>query len=157
MVADFVTPEIRSRMMAGIKGTNTKPELAIRSALHARGFRFRLHCRDMPGTPDIVFPKYRAVVFVHGCFWHGHNCHLFKWPKTRSDFWYDKINSNIARDRKQVHALTQSGWRVGILWECAFKGREKLPLEEIAERCSAWLVSDVSQSGIDSYEARTLT
>ena len=80
-MADTVTPAVRSRMMAGISGKNTKPELVVRSALHYLGFRFRLHCKNLPGKPDLVFPKHRAVILVHGCFWHGHDCHLFKWPE----------------------------------------------------------------------------
>ena len=142
MPADYVTPDIRSRMMAGIRGTNTKPELAIRSALHVRGFRFRLHCKELPGTPDLVFPKYTAVIFVHGCFWHGHNCHLFKWPKTRQQFWYEKINANISRDSKQLRELNSTGWRVAVLWECAFKGKSKIPIDTIADNCSKWLRSN---------------
>ena len=142
MASDTVTPDVRSRMMAGIRGKDTKPELAIRSALHCLGFRFRLHRKDLPGKPDLVFPKHRAVMFVHGCFWHGHNCHLFKWPKTRTDFWEQKINSNIARDGKQLTALTDRGWRVATIWECSLKGRTRLPVEAIAERCATWLRSD---------------
>ena len=95
--------------MAGIRGSDTKPELAIRSALHRRGFRFRLRRRDLPGKPDLVFPKHSAVIFVHGCFWHGHDCHLFRWPGTREEFWRDKITSNAARDRRQRSALLEAG------------------------------------------------
>ena len=102
MAADIVTPEIRSRMISGIRGQNTKPELAVRSQLHRIGFRFRVHCRDLPGKPDLVFRKHNAVIFVHGCFWHGHDCHLFRWPTTRSEFWREKINSNIARDHRHL-------------------------------------------------------
>lgn len=148
MCADSVTPETRSRMMSGIRGTNTKPELAIRSVLHSRGFRFRLHCRNLPGKPDLVLPKYHAVIFVHGCFWHGHDCHLFQWPKTRVEFWHKKITSNIERDRIQIHSLLESGWRVAVLWECAFKGRTKLTVEKIADCCTKWLYSDVKRMGI---------
>jgi DNA mismatch endonuclease (patch repair protein) len=114
MPADVVTPEVRSRMMAGIKGKDTKPELVIRSALHRAGFRFRLHYKNMPGRPDLVFPRYRAVVFVHGCFWHGHDCHLFRWPSTREEFWREKIGRNVARDSQQTSTLLDTGWRVAV-------------------------------------------
>ena len=145
MAADTVTPDVRSRMMAGIRGKNTKPELAIRSALHCLGFRFCLHRKDLPGKPDLVFPKHKAVILVHGCFWHGHHCHLFKWPKTRSGFWRQKINSNIARDRKNLLALATGRWRVATIWECVFKGRTRLPIKAVAERCAAWLDSDEAE------------
>src|SRR5690606_16975078 len=102
MAADIVSPKTRSRMMSGIRGKNTRPELILRSALHRKGFRFRLHRKDLPGRPDMIFPQYRAVLFVHGCFWHGHNCHLFKWPSTREEFWREKIAGNIKRDKRQI-------------------------------------------------------
>ncbi len=157
MPADRVTPEVRSRMMAGIKGSNTKPELVIRSALHHRGFRFRLHRRDLPGKPDLVFPKYRAVILIHGCFWHGHDCYLFRWPKTREDFWKEKINSNKARDRRQLSALLEVGWRVATIWECALKGRHRLPVARVARICANWLESDEIELGLRGNETRTIT
>ena len=155
MAADTVTPDVRSRMMAGIRGSNTKPEMVIRSALHRLGFRFRIHRRDLPGKPDLVFPKHRAVILVHGCFWHGHGCHLFKWPKTRSEFWRQKIHSNIERDHRHLLALTDAGWRVATIWECALKGRKRLPSGEVAERCAAWLVSRESTMELCGDETRT--
>lgn len=139
-MADIVTPEVRSRMMSGIRGKNTKPEMILRKGLHANGFRYRLH-PGLPGRPDMVFPRLNAVVFVHGCFWHGHDCHLFKWPKSRRAFWRTKINGNIIRDRKSVDALKSAGWRVGIVWECALKGRTRLPPTHVIARCSSWLKS----------------
>ena len=142
MSADVVTPAVRSRMMAGIRGKDTKPELAIRSALHRRGFRFRLHRNNLPGKPDMVFAQHRAVIFVHGCFWHGHDCHLFRWPRTREKFWREKIGSNIERDRNQSAALLEEGWRVATIWECALKGRSRLPFEAIVESIASWLKSD---------------
>ncbi len=157
MAADTVTPDVRSRMMAGIKGRDTRPEKAIRSALHRLGFRFRVHRKDLPGKPDIVFPKHRAVILVHGCFWHGHDCHLFKWPKTRSEFWRHKINSNVARDGRNLEALLDSGWRVATIWECALKGRSRLPDDVMAERCAAWLESDEPEMDMGGDETRTVT
>lgn len=141
-MADVVTAAVRSRMMAGIRGTNTKPELILRKGLHAQGFRFRLHDKGLPGKPDIVFPRYRAVIFAHGCFWHGHDCHLFKWPSTRPEFWQQKIGRNREVDARSDAALAEAGWRRAIVWECALKGRTKLPLEEVIARCAEWLRSD---------------
>jgi len=140
-LADVVDPATRSRMMSGIRGKNTKPELLIRKALHARGFRYRLHC-DLPGKPDICLPKYRAVIFVHGCFWHGHDCHLFKWPKTRPEFWEAKIGRNRELDGLSITALLKAGWRVGTIWECALKGRARLSLETVLDECESWLVGN---------------
>lgn len=120
-MADVLTKEQRQRNMRNIKGKNTKPEILLRRALHARGLRYRLHCRDLPGSPDLVFPKYRAVIFVHGCFWHRHGCKYTSMPSTRKDFWVQKFSQNVRRDEKNVRALEQAGWRVGIVWECQLK------------------------------------
>ncbi|WP_306305695.1 very short patch repair endonuclease [Pseudomonas syringae] len=128
----------RSRLMSSIRGRNTKPEILIRSLLHRQGFRFRLHVRDLPGKPDIVLPRYHAVIFVHGCFWHGHDCPLFKWPSTRPDFWQDKIGRNRTNDHKASEALLASGWRVGIVWECAIRGASK-NIEAVAQSLADWL------------------
>lgn len=141
-MADIVPADVRSRMMAGIRGINTKPELLLRRGLHAQGFRFRLHDPALPGKPDIVLRRYRAVIFAHGCFWHGHDCHLFKWPSTRPEFWQTKIGRNRAVDARTEAALADAGWRQGIVWECALKGRTRLPLEEVISACAEWLRSD---------------
>lgn len=125
--------------MSGIRSSNTKPELLLRRGLHKMGFRFRLHSKRLPGKPDLVFPKYRSVIFVHGCFWHGHQCHLFKWPKSRDEFWRQKIEGNILRDRRKEDELLKTGWRIGIVRECALKGRTKLPVEMVLSQCSKWL------------------
>lgn len=154
MPADVVTPEARSRMMAGIRGKDTKPELLIRSALHRAGFRFRLHLTSLPGKPDLVLPRYRAAIFVHGCFWHGHGCHLFRWPATREAFWREKIGRNIARDRQQVTELAGAGWRVAVVRECALKGRTRLPFSDIVEALDLWLKSDEKVLEIQGDEAR---
>ena len=105
-------------MMSGIKGKNTKPEILVRKALHKAGYRFRLHDKKLPGKPDIVLPKYRTVILVHGCFWHGHDCKYFKWPKTRPEFWRKKIEGNKARDARHVAKLENDGWVVKVIWEC---------------------------------------
>lgn len=141
-MVDVVSREKRSQMMSGIKGKNTSPELALRQGLHRRGFRFRLHRRDIPGAPDLVFPSKRAVLFAHGCFWHRHTCHLFKWPATRSQFWREKIAQNVARDNAATRHLAAQGWRVGVVWECALKGRARRCLDEVLDECSDWLNSD---------------
>ncbi len=138
-MADIVPADVRSRMMAGIRGKNTKPELQVRRALHAEGFRYRLHDAKLPGKPDMVFPKHRAAVFVHGCFWHGHNCHLFRLPASRSQFWQQKIQCNVERDHKTTGTLHHYGWRVGIVWECALKGKERLPAGEVVGALAEWL------------------
>lgn len=127
--------------MAGIRGKDTRPEMLLRRGLHARGFRFRLHDRRLPGTPDLVFAGRRAVIFFHGCFWHGHACHLFRLPATRTEFWREKIEGNRARDRAAENALASEGWRVLTVWECAVKGRDRLPPESVIDRAADWLVS----------------
>jgi DNA mismatch endonuclease (patch repair protein) len=140
-MADVVAPEVRSRMMSGIRGANTRPELLLRSGLHKLGFRFRLHVRNLPGKPDIVLPRYRAVVFAHGCFWHGHDCHLFKWPSTRTEFWRTKIERNRAVDARVCEELAAANWRQCVVWECALKGRGRMRLDSVAAKCAAWLHS----------------
>lgn len=132
-------------MMSGIRGKNTKPELLVRKALHKRGFRYRLHCTGLPGKPDLCFPKHRAVIFVHGCFWHGHDCHLFKWPSTRPDFWRAKIARNREADATSREKLLAEGWRVGVVWECALKGRTRLPFDAVVDSLAISLQSDVRE------------
>ena len=140
-MADIVLPEVRSRMMSGIRGKNTKPELLIRKGLHAAGYRYKLHENSLPGKPDVVLPRYRAVIFVNGCFWHGHNCHLFKWPSSQKEFWKQKIEGNIKKDRENNNALAVAGWRIMTIWECAVKGRGRLPFETVITEISWWLKS----------------
>lgn len=147
-MADVVDQETRSRMMSGIQGKNTKPELQIRSALHRRGFRFRVHYEKLPGKPDIALPKYRALILIHGCFWHGHGCHLFKWPKTNSEFWRQKIEGNANRDRRRLTLYRQSGWRTLIIWECALKGSGKLETENLQDHIENWIISETLYSEI---------
>lgn len=111
-------------MMAGIRGKDTKPEVFVRRSLHAAGYRFRLHSKVLPGRPDIVLPRYRTVIFVNGCFWHGHeHCRLFRLPKSRQEFWQGKIASNKTRDALKTLELQKAGWKVITIWECALKGR----------------------------------
>jgi DNA mismatch endonuclease (patch repair protein) len=134
LVTDVHTRQQRSRNMAAIKGSNTKPEVRVRSLLHSLGYRFRLHCKDLPGKPDIVLPKHRTVIFVHGCFWHSHDCR-WGWvvPKTRQEFWADKRLGTTQRDMRNLGALKAAGWRVVVIWECESRSleglRERLALE----------------------------
>ncbi|MHC9011985.1 very short patch repair endonuclease [Stenotrophomonas rhizophila] len=123
---DRLTPERRSWLMSRIGRANTKPEVAVRSILHGLGYRFRLLRRDSPGTPDIVLPGRTAVVFVHGCFWHGHSCKRTKLPKSRTDYWGPKIEANKRRDRRKRRQLIGLGWRVIVVWECELKYPDKL-------------------------------
>ncbi len=121
-MADVHSKETRSFNMSRIKGKDTKPEMLVRKYLHAQGFRFRLHVKDLPGKPDIVLPKYKTVIFVHGCFWHGHKgCKYFVVPKTRTERWLYKINGNIERDKKAFKELKKLGWKVIEVWECDLK------------------------------------
>ena len=130
--------------MAAVRSTNTKPEVFIRKLLHGAGFRFLLHDKRLPGRPDLVFPRYKAAIFVHGCFWHGHNCHLSKAPKTRPDFWASKIESNRTRDAVAYKALRNAGWRVAEIWECSLKGKSRLSLTSLLDATSDWLKGDQS-------------
>lgn len=140
-MADVVPPEVRSRMMAGIRGKNTRPELAIRKGLFAKGFRYRLHDSRLPGKPDLVLPRYNAVIFVNGCFWHGHNCLLFKWPTSNSEFWRVKITRNRKNDKKCRREITNLGWRVLTIWECSFRGPKKRQIETVVDEADHWLRS----------------
>ncbi|MXX75113.1 MAG: very short patch repair endonuclease [Holophagales bacterium] len=126
-------------MMSGIRGRDTKPEMVIRKGLHARGYRYRLHSRSLPGKPDLVFPSRRAAIFVHGCFWHGHDCPLFKWPSTRAGWWREKIEGNRARDQAVRQQLAAMGWRQLRIWECALKGRQRRPVGELLDSVGDWL------------------
>jgi DNA mismatch endonuclease (patch repair protein) len=138
-MADVHSPELRSKNMRAIRHKNTSPELLIRRLLFAKGFRFRLHVSSLPGAPDIVLPKHRVAIFVHGCFWHGHDCYLFKLPKTRTDFWKAKIGGNRERDTRNEAALLDAGWRVLSVWECALKGRLRLTDDDLIDRISEWI------------------
>lgn len=148
LVADIVSPEKRSRMMSGIRNKNTHPEMIIRKGLHAQGFRYRLHYSALPGKPDLVLPKYNAVILVNGCFWHWHDCTLFKWPTSRVEFWRDKITGNRKRDIENHRKLLESGWRVLTIWECALKGRERYKPDEVIEIAKKWVLSDSCEAEI---------
>lgn len=126
-MVDILTPEARSDRMSRIRGQDTTPELALRHALHAAGLRYRLHVADLPGKPDLVFPRWGAVVFVHGCFWHQHrHCKIAKVPKTNTDFWKRKFAANEQRDARVARALRAMGWRIAVVWECQLSTKRKL-------------------------------
>lgn len=120
-MADTLSKSERSALMARIRGKNTKPEVLVRSALHGAGFRFRIHSRALPGRPDIVLPRHRVAIFVHGCFWHRHGCTLSSMPASRRRFWRDKFERNVARDARNARALRKLGWRVYTVWECSLR------------------------------------
>ena len=136
---DTLTPEQRRRNMQSVRAADTKPERLLRSALHALGLRFRLNVKELAGKPDLVFPKYAAAVFVNGCLWHGHRCHLFKWPTTQPTFWRRKIEANTSRDKVAVGTLLQQGWRVLVIWECALRGPRRRPMIDLAMQCKAFI------------------
>lgn len=132
---DVLTPEQRTLNMRMIKGRDTKPEILIRKALHRAGMRYKLHVASIPGRPDIVFPRYRAIVQVNGCFWHGHDCPLFRLPSTRREFWEAKINGNRVRDQATQAAQQEANWRAFVVWECSLKGPGKRPFAEVIAAC----------------------
>jgi len=137
-MTDIVDSQTRSRMMAGIRGKDTKPELVLRRSLHALGFRYRLHAKGIPGKPDLVLPKYKTVIFVHGCFWHRHpGCRYTSIPTTRPEFWASKFSANVARDSAVRSALLLAGWRVATIWECAL--RTEAGVAAVRDVVSGWL------------------
>jgi len=146
-MADTVNKETRSRIMSSVRAKNTKLELEMRRRLFAMGFRYRLHVKDLPGKPDMVFPKYRSVAFVHGCFWHYHGCHLSSIPGTRRAWWKKKLEENARRDSETVSELRNLGWRILIIWECEFR-RPKInrarALDSIAAQAAEFLESKQS-------------
>jgi DNA mismatch endonuclease, patch repair protein len=148
-MADIVDQATRSRMMSGIRSKDTRIEVAIRQGLHKLGFRYRLHSRYLPGRPDLTFARFRAVIFVHGCFWHGHDCKFFRLPGTRTEFWRTKIGRNRERDESVKSQLAEMGWRHLVIWECAIRGRGRSPIPSVLENAAFWL-----RSGARSSELR---
>lgn len=145
-MADVVDKATRSRMMSGIKGKNTKPEMVVRQGLHRAGFRFRLHARGLPGKPDLFLPKWHAAIFVHGCFWHRHEgCRFATTPATRPEFWNEKFAANVLRDQRTQLALIAAGWRVATVWECAVR-RDPA---DTTERLALWISSEIGSVTID--------
>ncbi len=138
---DVHSPEQRSFNMSSIRGKDTRPEMMVRRWLWSNGYRYRLHRADLPGKPDIVLPKYRAMIFVHGCFWHWHGCHFTSTPASRRDFWQAKFSDNVSRDKRNVAALREKSWRVLVIWECALRGKHAAP-EQVAEQITTFLHTD---------------
>lgn len=144
-MADIVDKKTRSRMMSGISGKNTKPEMLIRKSLFARGYRYRIHNKKLPGKPDIVLRRFKTAILIHGCFWHGHeNCHLFRPPKSRTEFWSNKILGNQIRDAIKEKQLIEEGWRVLVIWECALKGRRKIDFDALINQIESFLSDPTS-------------
>lgn len=127
---DVHSPKKRSYNMSQIKGKNTKPEMMVRKILWEKGYRYRLQYKNLPGKPDIVFPGKKKAIFVNGCFWHRHNCHYFKWPKSNSEFWFNKIESNVIRDNERQASLLALGWIYLIIWECAIREASKIVMRD---------------------------
>jgi DNA mismatch endonuclease (patch repair protein) len=131
-MVDVMSAKKRSALMSRIRGKDTRPELLVRKYLWHAGFRYRLHSANLPGRPDLLLRRWGAAIFVHGCFWHRHEgCRLFRLPRTRPDFWDQKLRSNQARDRKAVADLIEAGWRVGIVWECSLRTDPQSACEEL--------------------------
>ncbi len=154
-MADNVSAGVRSRMMSGIRSRDTRPEMLIRRGLHALGYRYRLHDRTLPGRPDLVFPKRGAVIFVNGCFWHGHGCRLCRWPATREEFWRTKITGNASRDRRVRQELDALGWRVLDVWECSLRGTGRLDPAASIDLCVEFLEGSGLYATIRGVEPRS--
>ncbi|MGD0072939.1 MAG: very short patch repair endonuclease [Candidatus Binataceae bacterium] len=136
---DTVDKATRSRIMSRVGQKDTGAETILRSTLHKAGFRYRLHDRRLPGSPDLVFPRSRAVIFVHGCYWHLHGCYKSTVPKSHRTFWTKKFSANRQRDERNIQLLLERGWRVMIVWECALFGKTAIPAQEVTRRVRAWL------------------
>lgn len=138
-MTDIMSAAKRSALMQRIRSKNTTPERVVRSALHSRGLRYRLHTRVLGTRPDLVFRSKRIAVFVHGCFWHGHDCHLFRLPKSQSEFWRSKISGNRQRDRRVTRTLLREGWCVATVWECALRQRTREQIDHALTRLENWI------------------
>jgi DNA mismatch endonuclease (patch repair protein) len=152
-MADMLSPENRSHTMSRIKGKNTGPELTVRRILHAAGFRYRLHAKGLPGRPDIVLRSRKTLVFVNGCFWHGHDCHGTRLPKSNRRFWSAKIEANKARDARNLAECRRLGWRVLVIWECALRGRGRWSLAALGGELERWLTLDFRRVTIRNIKA----
>ena len=144
-MADNLSPELRSRVMSRIRGVDTRPEVKVRRLVHGMGYRYRLHRRDLPGTPDLVLPSRRKIIFVHGCFWHQHSCRRGSRPASNQDFWNSKLDGNIRRDRANMAVLERAGWTVLVIWECETKD-----IEALTARLDAFLRNGGSGSVVPS-------
>lgn len=154
-MSDVLSPKQRSYCMSRIRSKDTKPELVIRRSLFSLGFRYRLHQRTLPGCPDLVFSKYRAVIFIHGCLWHRHECHLFQWPRTNSAFWRRKITRNYNNDKKNLMWLGRAGWRVMTVWECALRGKQRKDSAKVTKQIARWLLSSKKRAEVRARPSRS--
>ena len=144
-MTDIVDEKTRSRIMSKIGPANTKPEMVVRGLLFAEGFRYQLHRKDLPGKPDLVLPRYRVALMVNGCFWHGHNCQLFRWPINNQEFWRKKISATVARDQRNIRALKALGWHVLTIWECATRHRTETQLQRLSAQMAEWIRRDAKR------------
>lgn len=161
-MTDVHTPQVRTKNMRAIKSRDTAPELLFRKTLFRKGFRYRVDYKKLPGKPDIYLPKYKAAIFINGCFWHAHSCHLFKLPKSRQDFWWKKLSKNVERDEKNILALTTTKHRVLVVWECALKGKYRLLPDLVSLLAITWLKSEyalgyIDQDGLTCIRSKTET
>lgn len=155
---DTVSRGTRSRIMASVRQRDTGPEILLRSALHKSGLRYRVHVKELPGTPDLVFPSFRAVIFVHGCYWHDHGCYKSTRPKSHREFWDAKFHANRTRDQRNINRLRDYLWRVMVIWECALLGKSAIPLPEMVDCVRAWLTGSQDRGEIAGSEFQdTLT
>lgn len=155
-MADVHSPDVRSKNMRAIGTRDTAIEKRLAGLLTGLGLNYRVQDKSLPGRPDFVLPDDQAIIFVHGCFWHHHHCHLFKLPATRTSFWKGKIDSNVARDRRDIEALTASGWRVLLVWECALRGKTRLPDRALSARLEEWVCAAERNGEIDEQGIRVL-
>ena len=144
-------------MMAKVRSTNTKPEMLVRRGLHALGFRFRLHAKSLPGHPDVVLARYHAVIFIHGCFWHGHGCRRTVFPESNEAFWRKKLQRNMELDRLHRHALSKMGWRQLVVWECALRGKGRVKVATAVSQIALWLRGSNLYSELLGVSGETLT
>ena len=144
-MTDVLTKDQRKLNMQRVKSVDTKPELMVRRALHSKGFRYKLHTKNLPGSPDLVFPKYRVVIFVHGCFWHRHKCYKASVPLSRVNFWRKKFKENTSRDKLNIQQLSALGWRILVIWECALKGKAKIPFNLLINLTSNFIKNSINQ------------
>jgi DNA mismatch endonuclease (patch repair protein) len=147
---DVHSPEQRSFNMSKIRGKDTRPEMMVRKWLWAKGYRYQLHRKDLPGKPDIVLPKYHAAIFIHGCFWHRHGCSSTTMPESRRSFWLAKFRENVNRDKRNIEALLKKSWRVIVVWECSLRKKNATP-EQVADQIESFLNSEsrFAETGID--------
>jgi DNA mismatch endonuclease, patch repair protein len=153
---DTVDKSTRSYIMSRVGQRNTSPEIILRRELHSLGLRYRLHEKKLPGSPDLVFPRFGGVIFVHGCYWHSHGCYKSTVPQSSRTFWMEKFNANRQRDKRDIDLLLDQGWRVMVVWECALLGKRALPPGEVAVRVRAWLHSAESQGEVSGTEMKVV-